>query len=105
METRGQINLEQVQAYQRRYGSKQTEEVLRKLGILQTFYNAHSLPLGRELLAEVNSEMIRLSGKILTDPESTVDDKCLYRAFTMIAQSWGKKISTYEETVKNIKES
>ena len=104
METKGQINLEQVKAYTQRYGARQTEECLRKLGVLQQFYNAYSLPLGRELLAEVNSEMVRLSGKILTDPMSTEDDKCMYRAFSVIAQAWGKKINAYEETVKSIQD-
>ena len=104
MESKGVINLDQVRAYHQRYGAKQTDECLRKLGILQQFYNAYSLPVGKELLNEVNSELVRLSTKILTDPESTNDDKCMYRAFTSIAQGWAKKVNAYEETVRNITE-
>ena len=104
MESKGVINLDQVRAYHQRYGAKQTDECLRKLGILQQFYNAYNLPVGRELLNEVNSELVRLSTRILTDPESTDDDKAMYRAYVQIAQGWAKKVNAYEETVRSITE-
>ena len=105
MESKGIINIDQIKAYSQRFGARQTEECLRKLNFLQQFYNAYSLPLGRELLAEVNAEMVRLANKVLTDPESKEDDKAMYRAYTYIAQSWAKKINAYDEIVKNIVES
>jgi hypothetical protein len=105
VDSKGVINLEQVRAYQQRNGTRMTEECLRKLGILQQFYNAFSLPMGKELLAEVNSEMVRLSGKVLTDPTATDDDKAMFRAYTHIAQSWAKKVSSYEDTLRSIREA
>jgi hypothetical protein len=102
VDSKGAIGIEQVKAYSQRYGPRQTEECLRKLGVLQQFYNAYNLPLGRELLTEVNSELVRLAGRVLTDPEATSDDKNMYRAYMLIAQSWSKKINAYEEIVKDI---
>lgn len=102
MDSKGAISIEQVKAYSQRYGPRQTEECLRKLGVLQQFYTAYSLPVGQELLSEVNNELVRLAGRLLTDPEATNDDKCMYRAYMLIAQAWSKKINAYEEIVKDI---
>ena len=84
MDTKGVISLEAVRAYQQRYGAKQTEECLRKLGILQQFYNAFSLPIGRELLGEIQSQLMQLSSKVLLDPNATDDDKAMFRAYSAI---------------------
>ncbi len=104
MDSRGTISIDSVRAYSEKFGRKQTEECLRRLGMLQQFYNAYSLPLGRELLAEINSEMVKLSSKVLTDPDSSDDDKNMFRAYATIGQSWAKKINDYEKIVKEINE-
>lgn len=105
MDSKGVISLDSVRAYQQRYGAKQAEECLRRLGILQQFYNAYNLPVGRELLAELQSEMIKLGNRVLTDPSATADDKAMFRAYSSIAQSWAKKIGDYESTVRSINEA
>ena len=104
MDSRGTISIDAVRAYSEKFGRKQTEECLRRLGMLQQFYNAYSLPLGKELLAEINAEMVRLSGKVLTDPDSKDDDKNMFRAYATIGQSWSKKINDYEKLVREINE-
>lgn len=105
MDNRGTVNLDQVRAYTQRHGARQTEECLRKLGIYQTFYNAYSTTVGKELLSTINAELVRLSEMILCSPESTDDNKAMYRAFSHIAQSWAQKINTYENLVRTIQES
>lgn len=82
-----------------------TEACLQRLGVLQQFYNAYNLPVGKELLGEVNSEMAKLSSKILLDPNANFEDKALFLAYITIAQSWAKKISDYDSTVKSIREA
>lgn len=104
MDSKGVISLDAVRAYQQRHGAKQTELCLQRLGILQTFYHAQSTTIGKELLACVNSELIRLSEKVLTDPEATNDDKSMFRAYAHIGQVWAKKIGDYENLVKSIQE-
>ena len=104
MDSRGTISIDAVRAYSEKFGRKQTEECLRRLGMLQQFYNAYSLPLGRELLAEINAEMVKLSSKVLTDPDAKDDDKNMFRAYATIGQSWAKKINDYEKIVKEINE-
>lgn len=105
MDSKGVIHLDQIRAYSQRHGAKQTEECLRRLGVLQQFYNAYSTVVGKELLSGVNAELVRLAEKVLTDPASDEDDKAMYRAYASIAQHWAKKISEYENTVRNIQES
>ena len=105
MDSSGVINLEQVRAYQQRHGAKQTEDCLQKLGILQSFYHAQTTTLGKELLACVNSELVRISEKVLTDPNSTDDDKAMFRAYSHVAQVWAKKIGDYENLVKSIRDA
>lgn len=105
MDSKGTINLEQVRTYQQRNGARMTEACLQRLGILQQFYNAYSLPVGRELLASVNSELVRLGEKVLMNPDATADDKCMFRAYSTIAQSWAKKINDYESLVRSIREA
>ena len=104
METKGVVNLDAVRAYQQRHGAKQTEECLKRLGILQTFYNAQATPVGKELLACVSSELIRLSERILTDPAATDDDKSMFRAYSHIGQVWTKKIGDYENLLRSLAE-
>lgn len=105
MDIRGQVTLDSIRAYSDKYGRKQTEECLKRLGILQQFYNAYSLPIGKELLLDINNSMIVLSKKILTDPESTSDDKAMFRAYSSIAQSWAKKVGDYTKLVEDIKDA
>ena len=105
MEDRGVISLNAVRAYQQRHGARQTEECLRRLGMLQQFYNAYSLPIGKELLEDIRSELVRLSARVLTDPNATEDDKSMFRAYSTIAQAWSKKIDAYERIVRDINEA
>ena len=104
MDSRGPISIDAVRAYSEKFGRKQTEECLRRLGMLQQFYNAYSLPLGKELLSEINAEMVRLSGKVLTDPDSKDDDKNMFRAYSTIGQAWARKINDYEKIVRDIRD-
>lgn len=102
MESRGVVTLEAVQRYQQKHGAMQTQACLQKLGMLQQFYNARNLPVGMELLDDINDELIRLGLKVLTDPESTADDKAMFRAYSSIGQKWAKRIDAYEKIVKDI---
>ena len=105
MDSKGVINLEQVRAYQQKFGARQTEECLRKLGTLQQFYNAYSLPIGRELLGEIQSALMQLSSRVLLDPNATDDDRSMFRACSAIGQAWAKRVNDYENTVRNIREA
>lgn len=105
MDSKGVVQLDQMRAYAQRHGAKQTEECLRRLGVLQQFYNAYSTVVGKELLACVNSELVRLAERVLTNPGSDEDDKAMYRAYSAIAQVWAKKVSEYENLVRSIQES
>ena len=105
LDSRGVITLDSVRAYQQKHGARQAEECLRRLGILQQFYNAYSLPLGRELLEDIRSSLVQLSARVLTDPNATDDDKAMFRAYSAIGQSWAKKINDYENTVAKIREA
>ena len=105
MESKGRITIEDVKAYQQKHGPRMTEQCLRKLGVLQQFYNAYNLPLGKELLEEINSEMLKLSSKILLDPNANFEDKAKFGAYLTIAQNWAKKIESYESTVRSITEA
>ena len=105
MESRGMISLDAVRAYQQKHGARQTEACLQKLGMLQQFNNAINLPIGRELLGDINNELVRLGTKVLTDPEATADDKCMFRAYSNIGQKWAKRTADYEATVKSLREA
>ena len=102
MDSRGVVSLESVRAYQQKHGSAQTQACLQKLGILQQFNNALNLPLGQELLGDINNELVRLGTKVLTDPEATDDDRCMFRAYSSIGQRWAKKTNDYESIVSSI---
>ncbi len=105
MDSRGAISREEFAAFAKRHGAQRAAMKLDTLGKSQQFMNAYESPVGKELLAEINSELSRLSNAILLNDDAKPEDRALFKAYLLIGDSWAAKVKKYADTVMDIKDA